>query len=241
MYSHLFLDFDDTLYDTHGNADIALGEIFDEFALHRHFDTLEDFRIPYWQVNVQLWRQYADGQITRDVLILERFRRPLSCGRGLENVSEDFCMRISDRFLELCASKPGLIPGARDVMDYLKSRNYRLHMCSNGFHEVQYRKLQACGLKDYFDTIVLSEDAGANKPLPAYFNYAFRVTGASPGNTLMIGDNFQTDILGAQASGLDTMWFNPGKLPMDAGERATEEIRPITYEIHSLSEIVDIL
>lgn len=233
-YKDIFLDFDDTLYDTHGNADIALGEIYDEFGLNKHFNKPENFTVPYWKVNVELWTQYAAGKISRDILILERFRRPLSIGHGLENVDIDFCLRVSDRFLELCAVKPGVIPGAHEVMEYLKSRGYGLHMCSNGFHEVQYRKLQACGLKEYFDTIVLSEDAGVNKPLPGYFDYAFHTTGACPASTLMIGDNFQTDILGAKGAGLDVMWFNPAP----ETNKATEAVN---YEIHNLREILSIL
>lgn len=231
-YKHLFLDFDDTLYDTHGNADIALGEIYEEFSLHRHFDSLEAFTIPYWQVNVELWRQYAAAEITRDVLIVERFRRPLSLGRGLEKVGREFCLKVSDRFLELCASKPGVIQGAHEVMEHLKSRGYHLHMCSNGFHEVQYRKLQASSMLHYFDNVILSEDAGANKPSPLFFSHAFTVTGAGPEETLMIGDNFQTDILGAQNAGIDTMWFNPKNMPLPS---------PVTYEVHHLREILTLL
>lgn len=233
-YKDLFLDFDDTLYDTHGNADIALGELYDAFGLHRYFDCFEEFHTPYWKTNIDLWKQYAAGEISRDVLIVERFRRPLSMGRGLENVSVEYCLEVSDRFLEFCAVKPGVVEGAHEVLDYLKSRGYGLHMCSNGFHEVQYRKLKACGMTDYFNTIVLSEDAGANKPSPVYFDYAFRMTGASPATTLMIGDNFQTDILGAKVAGLDVMWFNPDP----EQNKATETVN---YEIHSLREIISLL
>ena len=233
-YKDLFLDFDDTLYDTHGNADIALRELFEDFELHHHFDKFEDFHTPYWQTNVELWRQYANAEITRDTLILERFRRPLSLGHGLKDVSAEFCLKVSDHFLNLCADKPGVIEGAHEVMEYLRSRGYRLHMCSNGFHEVQYRKLKSCGMLESFDTIVLSEDAGANKPSPVYFDYAFRMTGADPRHTLMIGDNFQTDILGAKGAGLDVMWFNPHS---EEG-MATEGV---DYEIRHLLEIKDIL
>lgn len=233
-YKDLFLDFDDTLYDTHGNADIALGELYEEFGLNRYFDTFNDFLVPYWQTNVELWKQYAAGEIDRKVLIVERFRRPLGHGRGLENVSEEYCLKISDHFLELCAVKPGVIEGAHEVMDHLRSQGYGLHMCSNGFHEVQYRKLKACGMTDYFNTIVLSEDAGVNKPSPDYFKYAFRMTGADPQSTLMIGDNFQTDIIGAKGVGLDVMWFNP----TPGQNKATEAVN---YEIHNLREILQLL
>ena len=81
-------------------------------------------------------------------------------------------------------------------------------MCSNGFHEVQYKKLAACGLLDYFDTIILSEDAGVNKPAQAFFDYALRQSGAALDTTLMIGDNLQTDILGARHAGIDALLFN---------------------------------
>lgn len=206
-YKDLFIDFDDTLYDTHGNAVIALKETFEVFHLERYFADPSVFYDAYWAANIDLWSRYSKGEIDRPYLIVERFRRPLSLGVGLE-VTEPLCLEMSDAFLDFCSSKPGVIEGAHELIDYLRSRGYRMHMTSNGFHEVQYKKLAACGLRDYFDTIILSEDAGVNKPSPQYFDYALKVSGADRQTTLMIGDNLNTDVIGALNAGNNAMLVN---------------------------------
>ena len=233
-YKDLFIDFDDTLYDTHGNAVIALSETFECFRLDRYFENPQVFYDTYWTANIDLWTQYAKGEITRDYLIVERFRRPLSVGKGIE-ITKELCLEISDRFLDFCATKPGVISGAHEVMDYLKQRGYRMHMCSNGFHEVQYKKLDACGLHKYFDTIILSEDAGVNKPSKAYFDYALKMSGASRETTLMIGDNLQSDILGALNADLDAMLFNRWQVPSE------EFPKNLTFVVDNLRDIKTIL
>ena len=233
-YKDLFIDFDDTLYDTHGNAVIALSETFEAFHLERWFPDPQMFYDAYWMANIDLWSRYSKGEIDRPFLIVERFRRPLSEGKGLE-VTKELCLEMSDRFLEFCSSKPGVVEGAHELMDDLKRKGYRMHMTSNGFHEVQYKKLEACGLRDYFDTIILSEDAGVNKPSPLYFDYALRQSGASRETTLMIGDNLQTDILGAMNAGFDAMLFNRWNVDPNEGAQAP------TYVVDTLRDIMTIL
>ena len=233
-YKDLFVDFDDTLYDTHGNAVIALRETYEAFHLERYFSDPQIFYDAYWLANIDLWTRYSKGEITRDYLIVERFRSPLSVGNGLD-VTEQLCLEMSDTFLDFCSTKPGVVEGAHELMDYLKGKGYRMHMTSNGFHEVQYKKLAACGLKDYFDTIILSEDAGVNKPSPAFFEYAFQRSGAHRETTLMIGDNLQTDIMGALNAGIDAMLFNRWNVDVDDSSQ-----RP-TFIVNNLKEIMTIL
>ena len=81
-YTDLFVDFDDTIYDTHGNADVALDELFALYGLDEYFDDRDYFHINYWKTNNYLWDMYAQGQLDRDFLIVERFRRPLMLGRN---------------------------------------------------------------------------------------------------------------------------------------------------------------
>lgn len=233
-YKDLFIDFDDTLYDTYGNAVIALQETFEAFALGQYFVDPQTFYDAYWAANIDLWTRYSRGEITRDFLIVERFHRPLSVGNGID-ITEEYCLKMSDKFLDFCASKSGVVEGAHELMDYLRQKGYRMHMCSNGFHEVQYKKLASCGLRNYFDTIILSEDAGVNKPSPLYFDYALKASGASRETTLMIGDNLQTDIQGALSAGIDALLFNRWKVDLDEST-----IIP-TFVTNTLSDIKKVL
>ena len=233
-YKDLFIDFDDTLYDTYGNAVIALRETFEAFHLERYFAEPKDFYDAYWTANIDLWTRYSKGEIDRPFLVVERFRRPLSVGKGLE-VTEAFCLEMSDKFLDFCSTKSGVIEGAHELMDYLRSRGYRMHMTSNGFHEVQYKKLAACGLRDYFNTIILSEDAGVNKPLPQYFDYALNKSGAERQTTLMIGDNLNTDVLGALNAGIDAMLVNRWNI------KKTDIPNTVTFVVDGLRDVMKIL
>ena len=244
-YTDLFIDLDDTLYDTYGNAVIALRETFEHFQLNRWFPDPQVFYDAYWTANIDLWSRYSRGEITRPYLIEERFRRPLMMSEKFRAECEEptshlspltpFLLKINDYFLDRCASKPGVIDGAHELMQYLRERGYRMHMTSNGFHEVQYKKLDACGLRNYFDTIILSEDAGANKPSKQFFEYALQRSEASPTKTLMIGDNLQTDILGALNAGLDAMLFNRWQVPSE------EFPENLTFVVSKLSEIKSLL
>lgn len=232
-YKDLFIDFDDTIYDTHGNAQLSLEETYAHFGLARYFARPEEFYKPYWETNEALWAQYARGEVSRDHLIVERFRQPLSLGKGLHPTVE-YCLQMSNFFLDRNACKPGVLPQAHEVLTYLRLQGYRMHVCSNGFHEVQYRKLEASDTMRFFDTVILSEDAGANKPLPAFFDYAFRQTGACPSATLMIGDNPDTDIAGALRYGLDAIYLERKRLK-------TAFPRPVNHIVHSLGELKDLL
>ncbi len=232
MITDIFMDFDDTIYDTHGNANLALRELFDEFGLSRYFDRFEDFSIPYWKTNEMVWAQYAQGKITRDALIVKRFMDPLSCGKGYSPTVPEV-LRISDFFLEACAVKPNLIPGAKELLEQLKP-HYRIHMASNGFHEVQYKKMEASGVTPYFDSVILSEDAGVNKPHTAFFDYAMQQTGITDKRqVVMIGDNIDTDILGAHRYGIRQIWF-------DKKGKQTPDFTP-TARVTTLEEIVPTL
>ncbi len=231
-YSDIFFDFDDTLYDTRSNANIALRETFRDYNLSRYFVDEQSFYDDYWEVNARLWSMYNNNEISKDYLIIERFKRPLSV--GIPNVTDDLCKDISDTFLAHCADKPGILPGADCLLKYLKRKGYRLHICSNGFHEIQYRKLKACGLYDYFDNIFLSEDVGYNKPSKIFYEYAVLHAKSKPRQTLMVGDNYIADVCGALDFGLDACLYR-------RWDKSFVPDREVTFIVDDLTEIITIL
>ena len=142
---------------------------------------------------------------------------------------------MSDRYGDIISLEPGIVDGEEELVKELTSKGYRLHLCSNGFHEVQYRKLKSSGLEKYFSTVILSEDAGVNKPRKEFFDYAFEKTCAKPSSTIMIGGNYRTDIAGAINAGIDSILFN----------RWHDDVKSYpkqpTYVVNQLKEINEIL
>lgn len=232
-YSDIFFDFDDTLYDTRGNANIALRETFELFNLQRFISNPDIFYNRYWEVNAELWLLYNNNEITKDFLVIERFKRPLMLATGLE-VTDSLCKEISDSFLRFCSDKPGILQGADVLLKYLKEKGYRLHICSNGFHEVQFKKLSACGLKDYFNTVILSEDAGYNKPSRNFYQYAIKASGATREKTLMIGDNYLADVCGALDFGIDACLFR-------RWDKNFKPERNLTFIVDNIADLMNYL
>jgi putative hydrolase of the HAD superfamily len=112
------------------------------------------------------------------------------------------------------------------------SKKYALHIITNGFDEVQHKKLEVSGIKQYFKNVITSEIAGYQKPHSLIFKYALEVADASLLDSIMIGDSIEADIIGAQKIGLDHILFNPDQQPI---------AHPVMKQIHSLSELMELL
>lgn len=239
-YKDIFIDFDDTLYDTFGNSIIALNKLYEERHWEQFMPPFAEFRDVYFAVNDEVWTKYAHGSIDRDTLIVERFRRPLTemirrKGGDPSLVTPGLCKEINTRYLDLISQEKGVVEGAPQLLKYLSAKGYRLHICSNGFHEVQYRKLRSSGLEGFFTSVILSDDAGTNKPSREFFDYAIKKTGAARDTTVMIGDHYDTDIAGAEGAGIDTVYF----LRHGSGESHADG--KATYTVRELKDIENIL
>ena len=228
-YKNLFIDLDDTLWDTYHNNKKCLEELYTDHHFDRYYASFEAFFAIYWPHNELLWKQYRAGEIDRQTLIIDRFRyvlRPL----GIEDTQS--VLAVNNDFLQRTTTKTGLVPGAIELLEYLRP-SYRMYILSNGFREVQDKKLRNSGLAPYFTRMILSEDAGIQKRHKGIFDFALINTNSRRNETLMIGDCFEADIFGAHQSRIDQLWFNPQDLP-------PQEFTP-TYTVKRLEEIKGIL
>ena len=231
-YDVLFIDLDDTLYDFSSNSLNVYREVYALMGYDRWFNDFDHYYTLYWQRNRELWALYGDNKITKDQLNAERYTYPL-LKVGVPD-AEAVGARFWDEAMKRLPLGALLMPHAREVLEYLRPR-YKMYILSNGFSELQARKMRSGGIDHYFDGVVLSEDIGVNKPHPAIFEHALRVAGVTADRALMIGDNYEVDAKGAHGAGMDQVLYNA------AGITLTPEQWQPTYLIHSLLELKEIL
>lgn len=202
----IWLDLDDTLWDFKANSRVALEGLYNDYDLKRWFATAAEWIGCYERHNHALWDQYNKALISKEYLMTERFRRPLQ-EAGSPLVSE-YSRQFDGEYLDRLADCTRLIDGAIELLEAIRKRGYRTGILSNGFTEVQYRKIRNSGLEPYIDYVVLSDDIGVNKPDVRLFRYAEKVCGSDASRCLMIGDNPDTDIAGAIAAGWKAIYFS---------------------------------
>lgn len=199
----LFFDLDHTLWDFDSNAEECLLEIFEEFLPDKSAHStvfIEKFNT----INKAMWLLLERNEITHEYLRKNRFKNTFEA-INLQ-ISDTQGEQMNERFLELLPHKTGLVKHALEILEYLKPK-HTLHILSNGFCEIQTRKINNSGLAPYFNELITVDVAGARKPDPAIFDYAVKKSGAKLSDSMMIGDSFEADIMGAERYGLEAIYF----------------------------------
>jgi putative hydrolase of the HAD superfamily len=198
----VFFDLDHTLWDFDRNSGLALERVFQRFSVGI---PLASFLKVYEPINFNYWREFREERVTKTQL-----RR----GRLIDSFNElgvTYDMQIidgmSEAYIEELPNNNYLFDGTFELLEYLKEK-YTLHIITNGFSKVQFIKLEKSKLAPFFATVTSSEEVGVKKPNPLVFNTALSKAGASAKLSIMIGDTFDADILGAEGVGMDTIFFN---------------------------------
>ena len=228
-YRHLFFDLDHTLWDYEANARSSLQYLYDNLDLKEK--GVYDFDLFYKNYSVyndKLWEEYRNGSIKQDVLRVKRMRLTLL---DFKIADEELSEKMNVGFLDLLPTRTHVFPYCYEILDYLLNKKYVLHLITNGFEEVQHKKLKYSGLTKYFTEVITSETSNSLKPNKEIFEFAFLKSNAKPEESIMLGDNIDVDIVGAMNAGIDQVFVNH--------VNASPIIKP-TYTVYSLKELEDI-
>ncbi len=198
----IFFDLDHTLWDFDKNSNLTFIKIFKLNELEIDIDV---FLEAYHPINTNYWNLYRENKISKEKL---RFYRLADTFKKLKiEVGDSMTRKLSFDYIDYLSDFNHLIPGAIEILEYLENK-YSMHIITNGFKEVQKKKLEKSTITKYFKTITISEEVGYKKPSPIIFDYALKKANAINSNSLMIGDSYQADILGAINVGVNAILFN---------------------------------
>jgi putative hydrolase of the HAD superfamily len=228
QYTHLFFDLDRTLWDFQSNSTVTLKEMYDCFSLKVYYAGFYDFYRTFHEINDRLWEDYRQKLISKSELRYERFYQTL-LSQGEQN--RNLAMELDEYYVRVSPTKTLLFDGVKETISALSLR-FPLYILTNGFKEVQYEKLKNCGLSPYFKKVYISELIGHQKPSPGFFTYVMQDIGVGASECLMIGDDENTDIIGAAGVGIDQVLFNPENRKIHSNP---------TYIIKKLNELVDLI
>ncbi|HEX9826815.1 MAG TPA: YjjG family noncanonical pyrimidine nucleotidase [Flavobacteriaceae bacterium] len=218
---HVFFDLDHTLWDFDKNSALTFQKIFD---LHQVDIETGNFLRIYEPINLKYWKLYREEQIDKATL---RYGRLKDTFNALNHAVEDeLIYQLSIDYIENLASFNHLFEGTVDLLNYLHPK-YELHIITNGFEEVQLKKMTSSNITHYFKTITNSEMAGVKKPNPLIFNHALQVANARAHESMMIGDSYEADILGALNVGYDAIFFNYNNENIDSKIKQVKDLLEI--------------
>lgn len=197
----IFFDLDHTLWDFDKNSALTFHKIFEMNNIDAN---LNEFLSYYEPINLNYWKLYRDEKIDKESL---RFGRLNDAFNAINlTIEKDVINKLSEDYITYLSSFNHLFENTFEILDYLKY-SYNLHIITNGFSEVQQGKMENANINHYFKTVTNSESVGVKKPNPKIFNYALKVANVNVDQSIMIGDNYEADVLGALNIGMDAIFF----------------------------------
>jgi 2-haloacid dehalogenase len=217
MKHRLFLfDLDDTLLDFKASEQLSFDHTMRELGMHT---IPKELFTGYQAINSALWKSLEAGTVSKDFLKVERFRQTFTVNDL--DLDPDAAARL---YLESLSNTVVLIDGAQLLCETLAGIG-EVGIITNGVEHIQHRRIISSGLHAHVSFIATSEGCGHAKPDSRFFDYTIKMARSfSPDETIIIGDRLETDILGANRFGIESCWFNPGRLANDTQARPTCEV-----------------
>ncbi|GAA4805824.1 YjjG family noncanonical pyrimidine nucleotidase [Litoribaculum gwangyangense] len=214
----VFFDLDHTLWDFDKNSALTFEKIF---KINDISVNLTEFLIHYEPINLKYWKLYREEKIEKSAL---RFNRLNDAFLAIDyEVEPALIYKLSDDYITHLTTFNHLFENTFEILDYLKVK-YNLHIITNGFDEIQHKKLKQSNIHQYFKTVTNSEMVGVKKPNPKIFNFALEQANTNMDKSLMIGDSYEADILGAKNIGMDVVFFDVNNMTLDANIKRIDNL-----------------
>ncbi|MEY4918827.1 MAG: hypothetical protein RLZZ431_9 [Bacteroidota bacterium] len=228
-YKDLFFDLDHTIWDFELNSKETLWDLHLKYELEaKGINNFDEFYSIYSVHNHKLWDRYSKGFIKQEEL---RWKRIYLSLLDYKIADEALSKEMSVDYLTILPDKKNLFPYTIEILEYLKSKDYSMHLITNGFESVQFKKIKNSNLADYFTEVITSEASNSLKPNKEIFEYALKVSNANVETSIMIGDNEDADIQGAINVGMDSIFVNHLQI---------QPTVPATHTITHLKELENI-
>jgi putative hydrolase of the HAD superfamily len=206
---HIFFDLDHTLWDFETNSAKTFEKIFRDNNINVSILVFLNY---YKPINFEYWRLYRNEKISKEKLRYGRLKNTFD--KMNFKISDTLIDQLSDDYIYNLSNFNVLFDGTIEILDYLKSK-YQLHIITNGFSEIQANKIKNSKIDAYFDKIITSDSVGVKKPNPKIFEYALKVANATKNESIMIGDSWEADIMGAKNFGIQPIYCNFENQPID--------------------------
>ena len=228
-YKDLFFDLDHTIWDFELNSKETLWDLHLKYELEaKGINNFNEFYSIYSVHNHKLWDRYSKGFIKQEEL---RWKRIYLSLLDYKIADEALSKEMSVDYLTILPDKKNLFPYTIEILEYLKNKDYTMHLITNGFESVQFKKIKNSNLADYFTEVITSEASNSLKPNKEIFEYALKVSNANVETSIMIGDNEDADIQGAINVGMDSIFVNHLQI---------QPTVPATHTITHLKELENI-
>lgn len=200
----VLFDLDDTLFDHTGTSRAALRATTANLPFFPALD-FEEFYQHYSDLLEALHLQVLHGRLSYTEARDQRFRGLLARYQPAATPAD--VARLAEAYAGQYPQQRQPVAGALALLQALRP-HYRLGIITNNRTAEQLDKLHFLGMADLVDVLITSEDVGVPKPDPRIFRAALHRLAAEPAKTVLVGDNWQADVLGALAVGIRPLWLN---------------------------------
>jgi len=205
----IFFDLDHTLWDFERNSAATFQHLLEKHELQLR---LQDFLAVYVPINRAYWKAYRQAEVTKEQL---RYGRLKDAFDELGYAVNDTTIHaLAEGYINHLTSFSHVFDHTHSTLEYLRPK-YKLHILTNGFKEIQHKKLSGAQIDQFFSCVINAEEVGVKKPDPEIFDAALKRAKVRPEQALMIGDDLEADVHGALNAGWSALHFNNENLESD--------------------------